>query len=419
MYVKPDVPDGGAPFSWILARLRAGAAAPSGSARGWAFALFVGACVLRALLWIGERAFPAYQAAKIALEVWWVSAIASMTVATTLQIVLYGALSGVALTLMVAAHEYGHLFGFWRRGCAIPKIWFIPFVGALMRFAARTHDPSGFNRRYGLDDPETAAYIGFMGPLFGTIATALVFIAWLTPEFAPMIPGALRDPLRGILIGSALYNLVQLSLAVRPFDGGWVTQAIHPWFRHYTMGMLAFLTFTFHAAWVAHWWALFFYGIRFTRAWRRMLAVGSVALVMVVAIGLGYGRASALENAIDIVFMGVILWWTYGLVTASGEPFHALPEWRALLWSYKKPTGRWRDRASDLSDPIDDADAERRLAEALRVPADAVPRAPYTGEDRRGSAAIPIGMRIKWAFCYLGLVGTLFVLLGMILLARA
>ncbi|HSE34800.1 MAG TPA: hypothetical protein VLB83_01625 [Candidatus Paceibacterota bacterium] len=417
--MKPEFQKSEAARPPLVDRLRSHVEVPAGAAQSWAIALFMGACALRAVLWVGERALPAYQTVKIALEIWWVSAIASMTVATTLQIVLYGALSGIALTLMVASHEYGHLFGFWRRGCAIPKIWFIPFVGAIMRFAARTHDPAGFNHRYGLDEPETAAYIGFMGPFAGTVATATVFIVWLTPASAAFIPDALRDPLRGILIGSALYNLVQLSLAVRPFDGGWITQAIHPWFRHYTMGMLAFLTFAFHAAWVAHWWALFFYGIRFTRAWRRMLAVGCVALIMCGAIALGYGRASTLENAIDIGFMGVILWWTYGLVRGSGEPFHALPEWRALLWTVKKPTGRWKDRSSSDGEAESDLDAERRLAAALRIPADAVPHAPYSGEDRRGSSAIPIGIRFKWAFCYLGLVGTLFFLLGMILLARA
>lgn len=415
MYVRPEGSNSQLVFPRIVEFARSHAPNTWGDSHGWMRLTVIVALLIRAIMWCVERLLPFVQAIKVALEIWWVGALASMTVATTLQVALHGVFYGVTLTVMVAAHEYGHLYAFWRRGFVIPKIWFIPFVGAIMRFAARMRDPVRFNERYGLEYPDTAAYIGIWGPLAGTIVTAVAFTIWLSPAGEMIIASEFHEPFRMIMVGSALYNLIQLSLAVRPFDGGWITQAIHPWFRHYTAGMLALLTFLVHAAWVAHWWALFFYGIRFARSWRRLLMVGTVAFTMVTAMALGYGRATPIENAIDIAFMGIIVWWTVGLVKASGEPFHALPEWRALLWFFKKPTGRWKDRTIDGHDS-GLTDDERRLAAALRVPTDIVPHVPWSGDDRRGTAAIPLFIRLKWAACYILLLGYLYGMLWMLLL---
>jgi Zn-dependent protease len=139
-----------------------------------------------------------------------------LTVAGTMMIsiVAYSFVFGwryaTGFVLLILVHEMGHFVAARQRGLNVGVPTFIPFVGAWIELKEKPMSV------------ETEAYVGFAGPLAGTVgALACYFLA--------------RHYDSGLLLALSyagfflnLFNLIPLS----PFDGGRITAILSPrvWF---------------------------------------------------------------------------------------------------------------------------------------------------------------------------------------------
>jgi len=123
---------------------------------------------------------------------------------------IFGWRYAIGFVLLILVHEMGHFVAARQRGLNVGVPTFIPFVGA---WVALKEKPMSV---------ETEAYVGFAGPLAGTVgALACYFLA--------------RHYDNGLLLALSyagfflnLFNLIPLS----PFDGGRITAILSPrvWF---------------------------------------------------------------------------------------------------------------------------------------------------------------------------------------------
>jgi Zn-dependent protease len=112
----------------------------------------------------------------------------------------------VAIVVMLAFHEYGHVHAMRRSGLRVRGIYFIPLLGA-----ASVTDDVWRSR-------EEQAFIALAGPLWGLGLTGLALAVDAATGFA--------HPLVGVVVSWwALLNLFNL-LPVNPLDGGRVLSAI-------------------------------------------------------------------------------------------------------------------------------------------------------------------------------------------------
>jgi Zn-dependent protease len=139
-----------------------------------------------------------------------------LTVAGTMAIsvVAYSFVFGwpyaIGFVLLILIHEMGHFVAARQRGLNVGVPTFIPFVGAWIELKEKPMSV------------ETEAYVGFAGPLAGTVgALGCYFLA--------------RHYDNGLLLALSyagfflnLFNLIPLS----PFDGGRITAILSPrvWF---------------------------------------------------------------------------------------------------------------------------------------------------------------------------------------------
>ena len=127
----------------------------------------------------------------------------------------------VGFVLLLFIHEMGHYIAARQRGLDVGAPTFIPFVGAWIELKQQPHDA------------ETEAYVGFAGPLAGTLgALACYFVARQTDSTL-----LLAVANAGFFLN--LFNLIPLS----PFDGGRITAVISPrvWFLGIPVLILLFL----------------------------------------------------------------------------------------------------------------------------------------------------------------------------------
>ena len=127
-----------------------------------------------------------------------------------LSIVVYSWVFGwryaVGFVLLIFMHEMGHFVAARQRGLDVGAPTFIPFVGAWIALKELPHNV------------ETEAYIGFAGPLAGTLAAMACYFAARETD---------SQLLLALAYSGCMLNLINL-IPVSPLDGGRITAIISP-----------------------------------------------------------------------------------------------------------------------------------------------------------------------------------------------
>ncbi len=127
-----------------------------------------------------------------------------------LSVVVYSFTFGwpyaVGFVALILIHEMGHFMAARSRGLDVGAPTFIPFVGAWIQLKDMPHDA------------ETEAYIGISGPIAGSVAACVVYLAARSSGSQLLLALAYA----GFMLN--LFNLIPLS----PLDGGRITGVISP-----------------------------------------------------------------------------------------------------------------------------------------------------------------------------------------------
>ncbi len=121
---------------------------------------------------------------------------------------VYGWQLGVGIVLLIFIHECGHAFAARMRGIPTGIMVFVPFMGAFVTTG-----------RYGKSIVEDA-FIGIMGPVFGTLAGIGCLVLFLvTPGHSPF----------WLALAQVNFFMNLFNLAPTPtLDGGWITPPFSP-----------------------------------------------------------------------------------------------------------------------------------------------------------------------------------------------
>jgi Zn-dependent protease len=132
----------------------------------------------------------------------------------------FGPWFGVGLIAMLFVHEMGHVIAMRRQGLPTALPVFIPFLGAAI------FQPN-------LGDRHMEAYIGYGGPLLGTIGALLCLGLWLITGSSLLLVIAFL----GIYLN--LFNMIP----IRPLDGGRIVQVLGRNVNYVGMSLLMLYTF--------------------------------------------------------------------------------------------------------------------------------------------------------------------------------
>jgi Zn-dependent protease len=133
----------------------------------------------------------------------------TMLLSLVVYAVVFGWRYAAGFIVLLFAHEMGHFLAARRRGLAVGLPTFIPFVGAWIDLKEQPRDV------------ETEAYVALAGPVVGTIAAMLCYIA----------AGDGPRWLMAVAYAGFFLNLFNL-LPISPLDGGRITAVLSPriWF---------------------------------------------------------------------------------------------------------------------------------------------------------------------------------------------
>lgn len=137
----------------------------------------------------------------------------------------YGIWWAVGFVLLIAVHEYGHMYAAKRQNIPVTAPVFIPFLGALIGMKEPPKDAA------------TESIIGYGGPLFGFFAAVVVHIA----AYVFQSPLLFSLAFTGYFL--TLFNLIPAS----PLDGGRIAGAVSPyiWFLGIPLiGVLIWFSFS-------------------------------------------------------------------------------------------------------------------------------------------------------------------------------
>lgn len=119
---------------------------------------------------------------------------------------IFGWKYALGFVLLLCVHELGHYAAARQRGLAVNGITFVPFVGAWTALGDVPHDA------------ETAAWVGFGGPVIGTLgAMACYFLGRQLDS----------NLLLALAYSGCMLNLINL-IPIKPLDGGHITAVISP-----------------------------------------------------------------------------------------------------------------------------------------------------------------------------------------------
>lgn len=130
----------------------------------------------------------------------------TMLLSVLLYAWVYGWRYAVGFVLLIFVHEMGHYAAARQRGLEVGLPTFIPFVGAWVALKDMPRDV------------ETEAYIGFAGPIAGSVAAMACYFA----------ARELDSPLLlALAYSGCMLNLINL-IPIAPLDGGRITAIISP-----------------------------------------------------------------------------------------------------------------------------------------------------------------------------------------------
>lgn len=130
----------------------------------------------------------------------------TMLISVFAYALIFGLPYAVGFVVLILVHEMGHYLAARRRGLNVGAPTFIPFVGAWIELKDQPHDA------------ETEAYVGFAGPLVGSLGALLCYFLARSYDSALLLALSYA----GFFLN--LFNLIPLS----PFDGGRITAVLSP-----------------------------------------------------------------------------------------------------------------------------------------------------------------------------------------------
>jgi len=207
----------------------------------------------------------------------------SMLVSLLAYDLIFNPWFAVGLVLMLFVHEMGHVMAMRQKGLETPAPVFIPFLGAAI-----------FVKNFG--NRVTEAYVGYGGPLVGSIATLICLIAWWLVDSKLLLV---------ITFIGAYLNLFNM-IPIRPFDGGRVTQVIGENFKYF--GLLVLIAFTIYTSEpsIIIIWMLVLLDIKMPRWW--LTGIGLLlAISMTVLFAFGYGERNFWMDIVDVVLAALFL----------------------------------------------------------------------------------------------------------------
>ncbi|MCR8644887.1 site-2 protease family protein [Paenibacillus sp. N1-5-1-14] len=135
------------------------------------------------------------------------SALLSMGIYIGAYAIVFPFYFAIGLAAMLLIHEIGHVIAAKRKGMPVSGMFFIPFIGAMVRMKRNPKDA------------QTEAYIAFGGPLVGTIGALITLgLGVWTGE-----PGFYSIAYIGFFL-----NLINL-LPLQMLDGGKIAVAVTRW----------------------------------------------------------------------------------------------------------------------------------------------------------------------------------------------
>ncbi|MFA6433002.1 MAG: site-2 protease family protein [Candidatus Paceibacterota bacterium] len=210
----------------------------------------------------------------------------SMLVSAVLYGIWLGPWFGVGLVLMIFVHEMGHVIALRLKGMETPGPVFIPFLGAAIFVPA-------------FKDRDTEAFVGYGGPLLGSIGALACFAAWYwTGQKSEIL---LLVSYVGIFIN--IFNLIPIS----PLDGGRITQAVGTWFKYIGLAILLAYTVFARQPSLLIIWVLVLDGFDGLTLWLRPAIAGFLGLMMAIFMALGYSGQPWWLDIFDCVLVSLFV----------------------------------------------------------------------------------------------------------------
>lgn len=213
----------------------------------------------------------------------------SMSVSAIAYTFFLGPWLSILFVTLLLIHEMGHVVAMRVKGFETPTPVFIPFFGAAI-FAPK------------FKDRQTEAYVGFGGPLLGTVGTLFCFFVWF------LLPNKETSTAHVVLVGSyisAYLNLFNM-LPVSPLDGGRITQAVGGWFKYIGLISLAVFSLFFRQPVILYVWILVLSDLDIIPLQLRAWIVSLCWIAMLTLMSLGYGDQPTWINVIDCAVTAMI-----------------------------------------------------------------------------------------------------------------
>lgn len=243
----------------------------------------------------------------------------SMSISAIAYAFMLGPWLSILFVTLLFLHEMGHVVAMKIKGFDTPTPVFIPFLGAVI-FAPR------FKDRY------TEAFVGYGGPLLGTIASLAIFSIW---SLMPKDTSTAHILIVGSYLGTYLnlFNLIPIS----PLDGGRITQAVGKWFIYIGLTGLAVFSMTFRQPVILYIWILVLMDLTIIPLRLRAVVISTLWVSMVLLMSLGFGDQPFWINVADCIITLVLVGLSVGravsnVVVESNDDRMDLPIEQRIKW---------------------------------------------------------------------------------------